>query len=72
MTVINAIHVKNPEKTFFTTNGFLCDSSTFPNKKGSINFSWIYDMMSMGVNILLFVVSIVMSFLFKSIPRLRD
>ena len=34
----------------------------FPNKKGSVNFSWIYDRMHLGMNLLLFVDFIVRSF----------
>ena len=45
--------------------------SAFPNKKGSVNFSWIYDRMHLGMNILLFVGFIAVS-LFESITQMRD
>ena len=43
-------------------NGLPVIYSAFPNKKGSVNFSWIYDRMHLGMNLLLFVGFIVMSF----------
>ena len=66
--------MKSPERNFFH-NELVCSVIyfAFPNKKGSVNFSWIYDRMHLGMNLLLFVGFIVSEFfLFESIPQMRD
>jgi len=60
--VINATPVKSRKKLFSQRMGCSVIHFAFPNKKGSVNFSWIYDRMHLGMNLLLFVGFIVMSF----------